>query len=175
MRLLFFAWLIVLRALSALLKSVFNMPVLEWDNTINHWVEIGANYQQASLGSNVTMTTANTYYDGPQVTIGPFPDQTVWYVCGSVVVGGSGVVGRSTGKLWDGTTVLDSGEDQINSGSVVGPADMPFYGIYTLPANTTATLKISATSTTASETLYATCPDNAAGATAAKILAMRID
>ena len=126
---------------------------------------------EASLGSDVAIT-ANTYSDGPSVSLAA----GTWYVIAwaTVTTGqGTGSPSKVTGKLWDGTTVEASDE----SGTYIGTMGSPFpatvvcAGIVS-PGGTT-TFKLSVTADTAS-TIKATAPDNGAGATASRIVAVKI-
>lgn len=61
-----------------------------------------------SLGANVTLNSTTTYFDGPSVAQGTVG---TWFASGTVSVldtAASGGAGFAC-KLWDGTTVIDSG------------------------------------------------------------------
>jgi hypothetical protein len=82
----------------------------------------GGNFakQINALSADVEMTNDNTYYDGPSITVTP----GTWLITGSVTiqVGISGYSGAGnaiadgkhicTSKLWDGTTVYASSQDE---------------------------------------------------------------
>jgi hypothetical protein len=58
-----------------------------------------------SLGANVLLNNTGTYFTGPSLTLGA----GVWMVFGKVTLGGGSAGEVYNGKLWDGTTVIDSG------------------------------------------------------------------
>jgi len=57
------------------------------------------------LTSQVSMTSANTFYDGPSITIGAGD----WFIFGSILMESNGANGIITVKLWDGTTIVSTG------------------------------------------------------------------
>ena len=59
----------------------------------------------ASLGADVSMTSSATYFDGPSVAQGT---SGTWFVAGSVTVLDTNAANYKF-KLYDGTTVIDSG------------------------------------------------------------------
>ena len=70
---------------------------------------------QVFLGSDVTMTNANQFYDGPTYT----PAAGTWLlIANASVVNNSGGGQRETFKLWDGTTAYASGQTS-NAGTSV--------------------------------------------------------
>lgn len=83
----------------------------------------------ASLGANVTLNNTATYFDGPSIAQGT---AGTWFVVGSVVLNDSAGASNFSFKLWDGTTVIDSGRqaslganNQIKvtmAGYIVSPA-----------------------------------------------------
>jgi len=70
----------------------------------------GTNYQapityvENVLSADVTMTNANTYYDGPSISL----TAGTWLITSNVT--GYTTNANVTAKLWDGSTVLASGE-----------------------------------------------------------------
>jgi hypothetical protein len=59
-----------------------------------------------SLVNNVAMTATPQYFDGPQVGQGT---TGVWFASGNVTVYDTSAAASINCKLWDGTTVIDSG------------------------------------------------------------------
>ena len=94
-----------------------------------------------TLGGNVTMTTAGTYYDGPSMAQGT---SGTWFVTGCVVVTNSGSSAYRA-ELWDGTTVFDSAQASLSTFSGGVTTRICLSAIVTNPA---ANLKISATNIT---------------------------
>jgi hypothetical protein len=122
--------------------------------------------QSADLGTGVTMVSANTYYDGPTITLAA----GTWLIVGQVTIeDGAGTGGRNTAKLWDGTTVSSSLESSAPAGASIG---MTLSGIVAPTGSTT--YKISAASSQASHTIRATAPTNSAGTNASHISAVKI-
>jgi hypothetical protein len=62
-----------------------------------------------SLGGNVTLTAATTYFDGPSVAQG---STGTWFAAGNVTLADGTATPITTCKLWDGTTVIASGSVQ---------------------------------------------------------------
>ncbi len=124
-------------------------------------------YVSSHLTSNIAMTTANTYYNGPAVSLGA----GTWLVVGSVLCynGSGGYI--YTGKLWDGTNVYSSTEAQ-DAGSSVEYLRLNLSAIITVASS--ATIYIAAASKGGSSYMYAACPDNGAGNTASYINAIKI-
>lgn len=95
-----------------------------------------------SLGGNVTLTTAGTYFDGPTVAQGT---TGTWYATGTVTAlcTPSDVV---SAKLWDGTTIIAT---SVMSAGPSGWITISLSGFITSPA---ANIKISVKDTTTSTT-----------------------
>lgn len=93
-----------------------------------------------TLAADVALTTALTYYDGPKVAQGT---TGTWCASGSILgSGNSGDFIRA--KLWDGSTIIDSNEQQVQSN---GFANVALSGCLASPAGN---LRISVTDTTTS-------------------------
>jgi hypothetical protein len=88
----------------------------------------------ASLGADVILTVANTYYDGPSVAQGT---SGKWFVSGTVTLYDAGITNFIV-KLWDGTTVIASTEV---SPSPAGTSVVSLSGFISSPAGN---LRISA-------------------------------
>lgn len=118
----------------------------------------------AALGADVAMTTANTYYDGPSVSL----VAGTWDVTVGVTLLSAGG-DNMTYKLWDGTTVRTSQETTLNASQYLG---------VTLGARfvlgSTSTVKLSVASALGGATMKATAPNNGAGATACWICAVAV-
>ena len=120
----------------------------------------------ASLPSNVSMTTANTFYDGPSLTL----TAGTWLIIGSLCLGN--VLGAYTVKLWNGTTVYGSSEEKDSGTSAAPVVQVSARAVVSLPSG--GSVKISATCTAASATIYANPPDNGGSNAASTLLAIRI-
>lgn len=101
--------------------------------------------------SDVTMTTAGTYYDGPSVSLAA----GTWLAVGQCFVNcGTTAVRNLTAKLWDGTTAFAVNTHEIVGTGAAGQVGFPLSAI--LSPGSTTTYKISATSSVNGETLKGT-------------------
>jgi hypothetical protein len=143
------------------------IPVVA-DDAGNNRVNIAVNFTsaEADLGGDVPMTTANTWYDGPSVSLAA----GTWFIVGTVTVAGAGGIDGITAKLWDGSTAESSACGDIESGG--GQVSLTVSGIVAF--GSTTTMKISATATTTGGTLKAFAPYNSAGGNASHIRAFKI-
>lgn len=120
------------------------------------------------ITSPVTMTTANTFYDGPSLSL----SAGTWLVTGHATMTRSATtITAWTCKLWDGTTVTTDAE-------ATNPSQNPHTKTIHLsglvaPGSTT-TYKISCTATTSSNTLNDTAPDNGATDKASCLTAIKV-
>jgi hypothetical protein len=126
----------------------------------------------SQLSSDVAMTTANTFYDGPSLSLAA----GTWLLNASVdlqTTSTSSAV-NFTCKLWDGTNVASSGYAAIGatSSGAVKNFQMAINGIAS-PASAT-TWKISCTSATASQIIKAAATNNSPGNNASTLVAVRI-
>jgi hypothetical protein len=117
------------------------------------------------------MPSANTFYDGPSVTLAA----GTWIVGGQVniLTGGTAVVSHGTAVLWDGTTVYASGAD--------GGPPYNGYWTWTIPIAPVpiilavqTTLKLSVAVDANSNTMKAAPQYNSKGATLSYITALKI-
>lgn len=119
-----------------------------------------------NLAADTVLTNANTYYDGPSISL----VAGTWLVTGTVTCedpgSGGGVL---TAKLWDGTTTAASTEVQVAAG-LTGSLSM---SAIVTPGGTT-TYKISVARTVANGRITATASSNGAGATASHIRAIKV-
>ena len=116
-----------------------------------------------SLAGAVTMTTQNTYYDGPSVAQGSVG---TWFASGNATVAAAAANNLVLCKLWDGTTLIDSGTLQPSNGLSV---TMHLSGYLAAPAGN---LRISCTNASANGGTIAT--GNGIDAKASTISAFRI-
>lgn len=97
------------------------------------------------LAADVTMSNTSLYYEGPKVAQGT---SGLWYVSGSITLGVT--AGNPINvKLWDGTTVIASGE--ATGPTVTGVFHVHLSGIINSPAGD---IRISARSPAAAATMY---------------------
>lgn len=85
------------------------------------------------ITSNPSMTPANTWVDGPSISLGP----GTWYVSGQVLLSSSGTNSRNA-RLWDGTTNYATAQAAAGGYN----ASLPLSAFITLASTTT--IKISA-------------------------------
>lgn len=131
---------------------------LRGDNT---WAKPNLDYYTNAIAADVALTLANTYYDGPSISL---PSGT-WLLTGAVALMGLGTdFGQA--KLWDGSTVYASGETPGGRGSIA------VSGIAVLGATTT--IKISSAATATGVTMKAAMYDNPVGNNSSYLVAMRI-
>lgn len=84
-----------------------------------------------ALGANVNLNNTANYFDGPTVAQGT---AGTWYVSGKVMVADNAGPAAIWAKLWDGTTVIDSGGVVIRTGTTGDYAMIPLCGFITNPA-----------------------------------------
>ena len=123
--------------------------------------------QSATLSADVTMTSANVFYDGVSITLAA----GTWLIIATVLVFDSGGFGGEAGaKLWDGTTVSASAMFRPNVASASG--EMTLSAIVAPVGSTT--YKMSAVSTQASWVIKAAQLSNGSGNNAGRISAVKI-
>lgn len=127
-------------------------------------------YEEDFLTSNVTMSLADTYYDGPSKSL----VAGTWLVTVSLCLQASGSDASPAGmtvKLWDGTTVYATG--QVTDGGASHTVQVSV--ISTIVLTTTTTIKASAAHEAYTNALIrAATPNNAGGNNASKLTAVRI-
>ena len=123
--------------------------------------------QSANLAADVTMTSANTYYDGATISLAA----GTWLLIGTMYVDDpSNTGGTVTAKLWDGTTVSSSAEMYV-SGTTT-QVSITLSGIV-VPTGTT-TYKMSAATSQNIHVIRAAAQQNGAGNNANHISAVKI-
>jgi hypothetical protein len=81
-----------------------------------------------SVGADITMTPAATYFDGPSVAQGTVG---TWLVTGTVSISGATVNDNIVAKLWDGATLISDLSQQSNGNS--GLLAISLSGVITNP------------------------------------------
>jgi hypothetical protein len=89
----------------------------------------------ASLGSDVALNNTANYFDGPSVAQGA---TGTWFVIANVTCSDTAGAANFFAKLWDGTTVIDSGN--ANGGGANIRVNITLAGVITSPVGN---LKIS--------------------------------
>lgn len=110
--------------------------------------------------ANLTMATANTFYNGASLALG----SGVYLITAQVQVASpSNTAQRVTAKLSDGTTVITAGEAAaVAQGTgLTGYVFLPMSGVLSLA--TAGTARIDVASTAANSVILATPGDNGAG------------
>lgn len=120
------------------------------------------------LSGDVSMTTANTFYDGPSLSLAA----GTWMLFGCVLCTCAAFATDFTGKLWDGTTVIASVQSPRNAAAASVTAMLPLSGIVTL--GSTTTIKISAAGNNNTCIMRAAAQVNGAGNNAAYLNAVKI-
>lgn len=123
-----------------------------------------------TLSADVTMTTANTFYDGPSVTIGA--SGQIWFLVGSVFLENTSATAVTEFgiKLWNGTTV-ESADDWLTR-ATNDRKGLHVAGIVTLAGS--ETWKISAVNTQNGCTIRKASANNNAGDKYSWLRAFRI-
>lgn len=124
-----------------------------------------AAWEQDQLSADVSMTSANTAYNGPTVTLDPGR----WFLSATVTLLAPASAVKFTAKLWDGTTVESSTEQPAASGAVVS---VSLHGVVGPTLSTD--YKVTCLCDTAAAKIKAAAVDNAAGNTASTLVAVRI-
>ena len=130
------------------------------------WTALTLTNNQAQLGSDVAMTNANQFYDGPSLSMAA----GIWKVDGYLTTVSTGNAVHYTAKIWDGSTTYSSlGSTHRSSGDQFG---ISLGTIITL--GTTTTIKVSIAADATGSTLKAAAPVNPAGNTASTLTAIKI-
>lgn len=98
---------------------------------------------EATLGGNVTMVNANTFYDGPSLSLAAATWLILWKALITVNSSGSQTYAFSV-KLWDGTTIYDEMEVDAPIAANLSGWNFPVSGFAVAVLGSPATLKISA-------------------------------
>jgi len=127
--------------------------------------------QSAQLGSNVAMTNANQYYDGPSIAA---MANGTYIIIATVTVNGADNSTEMTAKLWDGTTVIASAEF-LTYGGAAGRkyASVTLVGTVVISSGS-PTWKISVAGNSSAGSILAAAVDNGAGNNASTIVAIKI-
>jgi hypothetical protein len=134
---------------------------LKWDACGNG--TSGLTAVVSALSSDVTMTTAGTWYDGPSVAL----TAGTWDLHGKVTVEPPGGSRTIYCKLWDGTTAVDSSQ---GFAAATTPFSIALGGAVTLTGS--ATYKISCTDNAGSSVIKADMLANSAGLNASTLVAV---
>jgi hypothetical protein len=122
----------------------------------------------AFLASNLTMSAANTWYTGPQVTLA----SGTWLVMASATIGRTTTTaGNYNIRISNGTTHYASVQ-QYHASVANNYAALSCNAIITLTASTT--IGLYASGTLASDVLRADTPNNSSGNNATGIVAVKI-
>lgn len=154
--------------------QVVAQDVLEFVSDGTQWRQVGAkltsglSYLSATLGADVTMTTAGTFYDGPSVTL----TVGTWDLDAVVAAKEAAGIGTDSyyGKLWNGTTTVCAAEETVAIGKTQA---MPFTGVVVV-ASGTETWRVSMTSSRNGNKIGAAISANSPGNFAALLEAVKI-
>jgi hypothetical protein len=123
---------------------------------------------QAFLGSDVAMSSANTWYDGPSVLLAA----GTWLIMASATIGRTATTaGNYNIRISTGTTHYASVQ-QYHASVANNYAALSCNAIVTLASNTT--IKLQAAGTITNDVLRAATPNNASGANATGLIAVKI-
>lgn len=107
-----------------------------------------------ALTSDVVMTNAAQFYDGPTVT----PAAGRWMLAGSINLLASTAASRAwTAKLWDGTTAYAFAGHTVPGSAAAAVIQMPFGPVF-VTANGSTAYKISASSTVTLDHIQGAAP-----------------
>ena len=147
-------------------------PTETFDNG-TAWVAVGGGSggaltsQSSALSADVTIAAANTYYDGPTISL----VAGTWLLVAAVNVVYSGAAENFTAKLWDGTTVYAAGQTQTPQAAAMGLISLAAV----VSPGATTTYKVSvATQSATTALIKATAALNAAGNHNSYIYAVKI-
>ena len=119
----------------------------------------------ATMGANVTMVNANTFYDGPSGSFAAGTWVINWKLSMQVIV----VTGQSywwTGKLWDGTNTYDETEWLVNNPTAASFNGLTVFlhgtAVVTLGGTTTLKLSCAPGQGSSASKLLRDVPDNSA-------------
>lgn len=117
----------------------------------------------AQLSADVSMSSANTWYDGPSIAC----DAGTWLLLASITLS-TGGSGDFTVKLWDGTTALSSAAHTVGGSWW---ADLGLVALVTVGSRTL--YKVSARFTSGGATIKAT-GTNAPSNTSSTIIGVKV-
>lgn len=145
--------------------------VLQWETANTRWSHKYPAFTTSSsfLSSDVTMTNADTWYDGPTITLAA----GTWLIDSTVTVVKGNLSGTNsvTVRISTGTTHYVSSEQAWNT-RALAVTSFACSGIITLASSTT--IKVQATSQYAGGAIKAQTVYSASGNTATNINAVRI-
>jgi hypothetical protein len=147
-------------------NAIKNMPSGTASNDLfwrgdSSWAKPNLDNQSNSLDSDVALTLADTYYDGPTLDL----PSGIWHVTGSVFISGLGT-NCGQAKLYDLTNAYASGEGPGGRCSIFLNA------IIALSEQTV--IKLAAAANATGATLKAALSDNPVGNNATYLMAVRI-
>lgn len=122
---------------------------------------------EAFLSGDVTMTSADTFYDGPSISLGA----GTYIIMGGLTLKETGQNSFFTVKLWDGTNVYHAPGGQYND-TQGGDYNVSVFAKVTLVG--TVTVKISAACHNTGGVILATAIFNGTSNKASKIVALQI-
>jgi hypothetical protein len=97
-----------------------------------NFTSTGLSTNTMALGSDVTLTLANTFYTGPSMSLGA----GTWFITGTVTLySTNGVMGSAAARLMNGATVITSSESYLRSGDNL--TSITLSGFVTLAGSTT--------------------------------------
>lgn len=131
----------------------------------------GATATMNQLGADVTMTNANQFYDGPSLALAIGTYILLASLC---IEGIGGTIAQATAKLWDGATVIASGELMTYGGGAWDNNQIALIGLVVI-ASGTPTWKISVAGLSAGGgKIKAAASDNGAGNNGSTLIAIKI-
>lgn len=145
------------------------------DNTATHyldgtgaWSTPGLTSSENFITSAVTITSANTWYDGPSLSLAA----GTWMLIGRVTIDKSTSGGCRTGcRLWDGTNVYAEAEGPVN-GDTNDRTSLVVSSVVTL--GSTTTLKVSCSATATGCSILQTIGSNGTANKASNLVALKI-
>jgi hypothetical protein len=153
----------------AVYQNTANGAMYVWDLFTTAWVALGGATiarAKAQLSADVTMTSANTGYDGPSIT--PVAGtHTIW---ANVTVENTTGAGTFTAKLWDGTTVLASGGFTAGGATYVGTIPL----LWEVVASGSTAYKVTVLCNVTGGLIKAAVPVNGAGNNATTIYSLQV-
>lgn len=128
----------------------------------------------ATLGADVTMTNANTFYDGPSASFAA----GTWLIVYKVAAYPSSSTGQTqdiTAKLWDGSTVWDEASQAFPANTSSATLALQCGGSAIVTLASTTTVKVSVASVRAGGSIRRDVPDNSAAShTATRLVGYKV-
>ena len=129
-------------------------------------------YLTNALGSDVTLTTPGTFYNGPSLSL----TAGTWLITGQVTLQTTSITGavQFVCKMWDGTSVGASGEQVSGAVSSAAVRNVVIALSTIVVLSGSATWRLACTASVASQLIKAGTPQYGAGNNASVLSAVKL-